>query len=83
MGFRFSRRIKVAPGVRLNISNSGVSTSVGRKGAWLTFGSRGTRSTVGVPGTGVSYLQIERNGGGSGAAVALILLGLLFVWLFF
>ena len=38
MGFRFSRRIKVAPGIRLNVSKSGVSTSVGRKGAWLTFG---------------------------------------------
>jgi len=57
MGFRFSRRIKLFPGVRLTISKSGVSTSVGTKGAWMTFGPRGTRTTVGIPGTGVSYTE--------------------------
>jgi|SRR5690349_5736813 len=57
MGFRFSRRIKLFPGVRLNVSKSGVSTSVGTKGAWMTFGPRGTRTTVGIPGTGISYTQ--------------------------
>ena len=29
--------------------------SVGRRGAWFTFGSKGTRATVGLPGTGLSY----------------------------
>ena len=55
MGFRFSRRIRILPGLRLNLSKSGVSASVGRRGAWLTFGKRGTRATVGLPGTGLSY----------------------------
>lgn len=55
MGFRFSRRFKILPGLRLNLSRSGVSTSVGTRGAWLTFGKSGTRATVGLPGTGVSY----------------------------
>ncbi len=55
MGFRFSRRIRILPGVRLNLSKSGVSTSIGGRGAWLTFGKRGTRATVGIPGTGLSY----------------------------
>lgn len=55
MGFRFSRRIRLIPGVRLNLSKSGVSTSIGGRGAWLTFGKRGTRATVGLPGTGLSY----------------------------
>ena len=55
MGFRFSRRIRILPGVRLNLSKSGVSTSIGGHGAWLTFGKRGTRATVGIPGTGLSY----------------------------
>jgi Protein of unknown function (DUF4236) len=55
MGFRFSRRIRILPGVRLNLSKSGVSTSIGGRGAWLTFGKRGTRATVGLPGTGLSY----------------------------
>jgi len=52
MGFRFQRRIKIAPGVRLNLSKSGISTSVGGRG--LTLNSRGT-ATVGIPGTGLSY----------------------------
>lgn len=55
MGLRFNRRIRLFPGVRLNLSKSGVSTSIGRPGAWLTFGKRGTRATIGVPGSGLSY----------------------------
>ncbi len=55
MGFRFSRRISVIPGLRLNVSKSGVSTSVGGRGAWFTFGNRSPRATVGLPGTGLSY----------------------------
>jgi hypothetical protein len=57
MGFRFSRRIKIAPGIRLNLSKSGVSTSLGRRGAWVTLGSKGTRTTIGIPGTGISYTE--------------------------
>ena len=57
MGFRFHRSIRLLPGIRLNLSKSGVSTSIGTRGAWLTFGKRGTRATVGVPGTGISYTQ--------------------------
>ena len=45
------------PGLRLNLSKSGVSASVGRRGSWLTFGPRGTRATVGIPGTGLSYTE--------------------------
>ena len=81
MGFRFSRRITIGPGVRLNvISKSGVvSTSVGRKGAWLMLGSKGTRSTVWLPGTGMSYL---RSGTSGGEAVMLVLVGFSLFWLF-
>jgi|ERR1700687_3504388 len=57
MGFRFRRSFKVAPGFRLNLSKSGVSTSVGRRGLWFTIGRRGTRTTVGIPGTGLSYAE--------------------------
>ena len=55
MGFRFHRTIRLLPGLRLNVSKSGVSTSIGTRGAWLTFGRKGTRTTVGLPGTGISY----------------------------
>jgi hypothetical protein len=57
MGLRFHRSIRPFPGVRLNLSKSGVSTSIGTRGAWLTFGKRGTRATVGIPGTGISYTE--------------------------
>ena len=56
MGFRFSRRIRIAPGIRLNLSKSGVSTSIGGRGAWFTFGRR-SRATISLPGTGLCYSQ--------------------------
>ena len=52
MGFRFQRRIKLFPGFYLNLSKSGVSASAGVKG--FTVNSRGM-TTVGIPGTGLSY----------------------------
>ena len=39
MGFRFWRRIKIAPGVTLNLSKSGGSLSFGPRGAKFTVGS--------------------------------------------
>lgn len=55
MGFRFQKRVRVAPGLRLNISKRGVSTSVGRRGASVTLGKRGLYGNVGIPGSGMSY----------------------------
>ena len=57
MGFRFRRSIKLFPGVRLNVSKSGVSTSIGARGATINIGPKGTRATVGLPGTGISYSE--------------------------
>jgi hypothetical protein len=55
MGFRFNRRIRILPGLRLNLSKGGVSTSIGGRGAWLTFGRGRRRATVGLPGRGLRY----------------------------
>lgn len=52
MGWNYRRRIKVAPGVRLNISKSGISSTVGVRGASITHGRKGTYINTGVPGTG-------------------------------
>jgi len=57
MGFRFSKRITIVPGVRLNISGSGVSASVGPRGLSMTMGRNGTFLNAGLPGTGLSYRQ--------------------------
>ena len=55
MSLRFFRRIRIAPGVSVNLSKSGASVSVGPKGAKVTVGPRGVRKTVGLPGTGIYY----------------------------
>jgi Protein of unknown function (DUF4236) len=54
-GFRLRlwRRLHIAPWLTLNISNGGVSTSLGPRGAHFTIGRRGTRETIGLPGTGL------------------------------
>ncbi|MGC8719534.1 MAG: DUF4236 domain-containing protein [Thermodesulforhabdaceae bacterium] len=55
MGFRFWHRIKIAPGVTLNLSKSGASLSFGPRGAKFTIGPGGKRVTLGIPGTGLFY----------------------------
>lgn len=57
MAFRFHRRITLFPGVRLNLSKTGVSVSAGVRGATVTAGKRGVHGNVGLPGTGLSYRQ--------------------------
>jgi hypothetical protein len=60
MGLRFQRRIKVFPGVRINLSKSGGGVSVGGRGAHFGIDSRGRRYTsVGLPGTGLSWREYQ------------------------
>jgi hypothetical protein len=55
MPLRFFRRVRIAPGLTLNLSRSGPSLSMGVRGAHVTVGRRGVRRTVGLPGTGLFY----------------------------
>ncbi len=56
MGFNFRKSIKIIPGVKLNITQKGVSSfSVGKNGARISVGKKGVRTTAGLPGTGLSY----------------------------
>ena len=57
MTIRFFRRVTLLPGLRLNLSKSGASISVGTRGAWLTVGPRGRRETLGIPGTGIYWTE--------------------------
>lgn len=57
MGFKFRKRIKIAPGININLSKSGISTSIGKPGATINIGKKGVKATVGVPGSGFSYSQ--------------------------
>jgi hypothetical protein len=44
MAFRLFRRIKIAPGITLNLSKSGLSASAGVRGSWqLQSSSAGHR----------------------------------------
>lgn len=53
MGWRYRKRIKILPGIHINISKSGISTNVGVKGASVTFGPKGTYVNTGLPGSGL------------------------------
>lgn len=64
MGLRFSKRISIMPGVRLNWSLGGPSLSVGPRGASVTMGKRGVYGNVGIPGSGLSYRTRLSGGGG-------------------
>ena len=55
MGLRFQRVLRLFPWLRINISKSGVSGSIGPRGADVNIGRRGVTTNAGIPGTGVSY----------------------------
>jgi hypothetical protein len=65
MGFRFFRRASILPGVRVNLSRSGPSLTLGVRGAHVTVGARGVTKTVGIPGTGAYWT--DRHGLHTGA----------------
>ena len=63
MALYFRKRIKILPGLHMNISKSGTSWSVGSRGAKVNFGKRGTYITTGIPGTGIySRTKVSSNG---------------------
>lgn len=53
MGWRFRKRIKIFPGVHINLSTKGISANIGVKGASVTLGPDGTYVNTGIPGTGL------------------------------
>jgi AAA+ superfamily predicted ATPase len=57
MGWNYRKRIKIFPGVHLNVSKRGVSTSFGIRGASVTVGKNGTYLNTGIPGTGIYNRQ--------------------------
>ncbi|MGL4950051.1 MAG: DUF4236 domain-containing protein [Anaeroplasmataceae bacterium] len=51
---RFRKTITLPNGARLNLSKSGVSVSVGKRGHTLTYGPNGLYQNISIPGTGLS-----------------------------
>lgn len=60
--WRFRKSFTPLPGVRLTLSPSGITTSVGVGPLRLTAGPRGAHVTASVPGTGLSYRQALQSG---------------------
>ena len=63
MGLRFRQSFQLFPGVRINVSGSGVSATFGVPGASINLGSKGVRSTIGLPGTDLFYTHDHSLGG--------------------
>ena len=89
MGLRFRKSIGFGKGARINFSKSGVGFSFGSKGARITKRARGGwSSTVGIPGSGISYTRSigsrnRSNGGGiiGGLFTAFASIFCFFIWL--
>lgn len=68
MAMRFRRSVKVAPGVKVNFNKKSVGVTAGTKNAHYSVNSSGRKTTtVGVPGTGVSFVDVSSKKGGGGA----------------
>lgn len=71
MGMRFRKSKKIAPGVRVKLNAKSASISIGPKGFKKTFSTSGrTTTTVGIPGTGLSYSTSKKMGAPTAAASA-------------
>ncbi|HSD07893.1 DUF4236 domain-containing protein [Flavobacterium sp.] len=54
---RFRKSIKILPGIKVNLSKTGLSTTVGAKGLSVNAGKKGTYFNTGIPGTGIYNRQ--------------------------
>jgi hypothetical protein len=88
MGLRFRKSFRVLPGVKINLSKTGTSLSLGGRGASVNLGRKRVRTTVGLPGSGLSYSEdasygdaeggAAQGGGGLWKLLGMIALGLAF-----
>jgi Protein of unknown function (DUF4236) len=72
MGFRYRKSLRLSRGMRLNLTKRGISSvSMGRPGSMMNIGQKGVRSSLGIPGSGLSYSS--RRTSASGVLPALII----------
>lgn len=57
MSWRFRQSFKILPGLKLNLSKSGLSASIGGAPFTVNLGARGLYGTASIPGTGISFRQ--------------------------
>jgi len=78
--FRFRRTISLGRFLRLNVSKTGTSVSVGRPGATVNVRGDKVDATVGVPGTGFSYRERLAKRGCASVLVVAALAGAAWRW---
>lgn len=62
MSIKFRKRVRVIPGVTLNLSFSTLSATIGVKGFNVNIGEKGTYLNTGIPGSGLyDRKRIDRN----------------------
>jgi DNA-directed RNA polymerase subunit RPC12/RpoP len=57
MSWRFRQSFKVLPGLKLHLSRTGLSASIGVAPFTLNLGPRGLNGTASIPGTGIQFRQ--------------------------
>ncbi|HQT66189.1 MAG: hypothetical protein B7Z78_00925 [Rhodospirillales bacterium 20-60-12] len=86
MGWRFRKRITIAKGLRINVSEHGASIGVGPRGANVNISHHGLRETAGIPGSGMSYQTTRRWGRASNEhrpGIGAFLVGALLIFVLF
>lgn len=63
MAWTFRKRVKIIPGVHLNFSKKGISTTIGGRGGSITFAKNGTYINQSIPGLGLSNRTFIPNSG--------------------
>jgi hypothetical protein len=60
MAFRFRKQFKILPGIKVTLSKRSIGVTAGVRGAHISINTKGriTR-TVGIPGSGVSDVNIS------------------------
>ncbi len=67
MSWRFRKSVKIAPGIKFNVSPKSVGMSVGNKYARRSVSTSGRKtSSFSLPGTGLTH--VARTGGGGSSA---------------
>lgn len=55
MGWQFRKAFQILPGVRLNLSRRGISSTLGSSPFSINVGKRGVSRTISIPGTGLYH----------------------------
>lgn len=80
MSIRFRKRIKILPGVVINLSKSGCSATVGKRGTSVNLSpGKPTKATAGIPGSGIYATEKITI---SPTLIALLAIAAIAAWLF-